>query len=178
MCGRYYFSLDDLAKDHFLRQKITQMSIFDFAQKEIFPSQNAIVLVAGKEEPEIEVMKWGIKGYQGKSLLINAREEGIAEKKTFRPMLKHRCLIPCNGFYEWKNKKKVFIYELEEPLFYLAGIFNELKEFVIVTGAADKEMKHVHHRTPIILREKDIKAYLQGDCEFAVDNDDLGFRLV
>lgn len=176
MCGRYYFSIEEAPAFAKLKQKITQMSISHFAQHEIFPSQNALVLVEGQADYSLDVMKWGIKGFQNK-LLINARNEGIETKKTFSPMLKHRCLIPCNGFYEWKNKKKVFIYEKEEPIFYLAGIYNEQKEFVIVTGEAEKDMKFVHHRTPIILHEKDIERYLKGDCEFAVDNDDLAFSL-
>lgn len=46
-----------------------------------------------------------------------------------------------------------------------------------MTGEAQKEMKFVHHRTPIILHEKDIERYLKGDCEFAVDNDGLAFSL-
>ena len=70
-----------------------------------------------------------------------------------------------------------FIYEKEEPLFYLAGIYNDQEEFVIVTGEAEKEMKHIHHRTPLIIHEQDIQRYLSGDCEFAVDNENLGFRL-
>lgn len=177
MCGRYYFSLEDIAESALLKKKISQMSISNFAQREVFPSQQALVLVEGKEDVfQVKVMKWGIKSYQG-SLLINARNEGIDQKRTFSPMLSHRCLIPCNGFYEWKNKKKVFIYEKEEPLFYLAGIYNEQDEFVIITGEAQKDMKHVHHRTPLIYHEKDIQRYLSFDCEFAVDNDNLGFRL-
>lgn len=176
MCGRYYFSLEDIADSALLKKKISQMSISNFAQREIFPSQQALVLIEGEDVFQVKVMKWGIKNYQG-SLLINARNEGIDQKRTFSPMLSHRCLIPCNGFYEWKNKKKVFIYEKEEPLFYLAGIYNEQDEFVIITGEAQKDMKHVHHRTPLIYHEKDIQRYLSLDCEFAVDNDNLGFRL-
>ena len=178
MCGRYYFSLEDTAAFAKLKRKITQMSIFSYAHQEVFPSQKSLVLVKDTRDEDytLKTMKWGIKGYQG-SLLINARNEGIETKKTFSPLLDHRCLIPCNGFYEWKNKKKVFIFEKKEPLFYLAGIYNEALEFVIVTGEAEKEMKHVHHRTPLIIHEQDINRYLNGDCEFAVDNDDLGFRL-
>lgn len=175
MCGRYYFSIEEALDQITLKKKIAQMTI-DFAKKEIFPSQQAIVLVEGPQDYETAVMKWGIKSYKG-SLLINARSETIHEKKTFQPMLSQRCLIPCNGFFEWKNKKKIFIYEKQESIFYLAGIYNQDHEFVIVTGEANKDMKQIHHRTPIILHERDIDRYLRHECEFAVDNDDLGFRL-
>lgn len=178
MCGRYYFALEDSLAFAKLKKKISQMSIFNFASQEVFPSQNALVLLENEDQNDyvVKTMKWGIKNYKG-ALMINARNEGIDQKKTFLPMLAHRCLIPCNGFYEWKNKKKIFIYEKEEPLFYLAGIYNDQEEFVIVTGEAEKEMKHIHHRTPLIIHEQDIQRYLSGDCEFAVDNENLGFRL-
>lgn len=178
MCGRYYFAMDDTIAFAKLKKKIAQMSIFDYSQNEIFPSQKVIVLVPDEHQDyQPTVMKWGIQGYHGK-LIINARSEGIEEKRTFSPFIKQRCLIPCNGFYEWKNKKKVLIYEKEEPLFYLAGIYNDHHEFVIVTGDSQKEMKYVHHRTPLIYHEKDIYRYLHDDCEFAVDNDHLSFQLV
>ena len=175
MCGRFYLFFDDDGKQTRLYHKVSELSVA-YAQKEIYPSQHALVLIEGNYEYNVSVMKWGISSYKG-SLLINARSEGIHEKKTFIPMLSKRCLIPCNGFYEWKQNKKIYIYEKEEPIFYLAGIYNQDHEFVIVTGEADNQMKQVHHRTPIIIKDKDVDAYLHHDCEFAVDNENLGFRL-
>ena len=175
MCGRYFFDLNQSIFTTNIKQKIAQLSIA-FAQNEIYPSQHVLVLVEQDREITVDVMKWGLTSYKG-SLLINARSVGIEEKKTFRPMLEHRCLIPCNGFYEWKNKKKIYITKKNEEMFYLAGIYNEQKEFVIVTGESQKQMKQIHHRTPIILHEADKERYIRHDCEFAVDNEDLEFEL-
>ena len=97
-------------------------------------------------------------------------------------MLSKKCLIPCNGFYEWvkigKQKQKIMIQREDAPLFYLAGIYNEQKEFVIVTGESVREMKDIHDRTPILMLEDQIPLYLQDELEFQVDNEHLTFTAV
>lgn len=179
MCGRYFFQLKDHKAFQKLRKKLEQMALFEYAKEEVFPSQQALVLVAGGQDYQLNVMKWGIQGFKS-NLLINARSEGIHEKKTFRPMLSKRCLIPCNGFFEWvsvgSKKEKIFIHKQDEPLVYLAGIYNEQKEFVIVTGESVLEMKSIHNRTPIMVKEEQIPQYLQGKLTFEVDNNDLLFE--
>ena len=111
MCGRYFFELRELPAFARLKHKIEQQALFEFAREEVFPGNQALVLVNGQDEFSLDVMKWGIEGPYGK--LINARSEGIEKKKTFRPMLSKKCLIPCNGFYEWvkvgKQKQKILI---------------------------------------------------------------------
>ena len=165
MCGRYFFELKELPAFARLKHKI---------------EQQALVLVNGQEDFSLDVMKWGIEGPYGK--LINARSEGIEKKKTFRSMLSKKCLIPCNGFYEWvkvgKQKQKILIQREDAPLFYLAGIYNEHKEFVIVTGESVRQMKDIHDRTPILMLEDQIPLYLQDELEFQVDNERLTFTAV
>ena len=117
MCGRYYFSIEEALAFAKLKQKITQMSISHYAQHEIFPSQNALVLVEGSKRLYFRCYEVGHERLSNK-LLINARNEGIETKKTFLPMLQHRCLIPCNGFYEWKNKKR-YLYTKKRNRFFI-----------------------------------------------------------
>lgn len=180
MCGRYFFELRELPEFARLKRKIEQQALFEYAREEVFPGNDALVLVSGEDGYALDVMHWGIQGPYGK--LINARSEGIDKKKTFRSMLSQKCLIPCNGFYEWvkvgKQKQKILIQREDVPLFYLAGIFNEQKEFVIVTGESHGLMKEVHDRTPILMFENQIPLYLQDELEFQVDNERLTFTAV
>jgi putative SOS response-associated peptidase YedK len=39
--------------------------------------------------------------------MINARAETITEKPSFKKLLQQRrCLIPANGFYQWRREGK------------------------------------------------------------------------
>lgn len=180
MCGRYFFQLEEGLEFYKLKKKLDQLALFEYAREEVFPSNQALVLVSDQQDDyTLDVMKWGITGYKG-NLLINARSEGIEEKKTFQPMLDKRCLIPCNGFYEWikkgKQKQKVYIQKQGEPLVYMAAIYNENKEFVIVTGESQHEMSKIHGRTPIMISEHQINSYLSDQISFKVENDNLAFH--
>ena len=79
--------------------------------------------------------------------MINARKETIAEKPSFRTALKkRRCIIPFDGFYEWKKTKDGtiphYIYCKDQELFSMAGLWETWK---------DEEGKPVHSFTVITL---------------------------
>src|ERR1041384_635603 len=99
--------------------------------------------------------------------MINARAETIAEKPAFRAALKkRRCLIPADGFYEWKKgetpkaPKQPFCIRLKskEP-FGFAGLWEhwtspdgeEVLSCTIITTEVNELLKEVHHRMPVIL---------------------------
>lgn len=181
MCGRYFFQLDENVSP-LLQEQLTQLALFDFQQGEIFPSQKILVLRQDHfAQPCPDVMKWGMIGYQGKRI-INARMEGMDQKAIFRPWLSHRCAIFANGFYEWTNyrkaKEKIYICKEQENLIYLAGIYNDKGECVIVTGEAQGEMTRIHHRTPIIMNECTMRNYLAQQIDFIVDNEHLAYEKV
>jgi putative SOS response-associated peptidase YedK len=61
--------------------------------------------------------------------MINARSETASTKPAFRDPLKfRRCLIPADGFYEWKktdSSKQPFCFEVSEgELFAFAGLWD------------------------------------------------------
>jgi len=57
---------------------------------------------------EAAMVRWGLVPHWAKDPSIgarmnNARAESVAQKPSFREAYrKRRCLIPANGFYEWK----------------------------------------------------------------------------
>lgn len=168
MCGRYFFQMEN---DHAAFQHLWDHwnhNAFDtFQQGEVFPTQQALVLLPNDHHDySLAVMKWGFHGYQNR-LIINARSEGIQEKYTFRPFVNNRCVIVANGFYEWqrngKTKTKYYIQFAQAPLVYMAGIYNNDQNFVIITKEADHEMAKIHHRMPILMSESQMLSYLHHE---------------
>lgn len=116
---------------------------------------------------------------------INARQETIFQKPSFRgAMTNKRCLIPVNGFYEYKHleDKSTELYEMTvflRKIFCLAGIYDEwidkesqktYRSFSIITTEANKLMAEIHNtklRMPVIFStEKEQNIWLEtGDLK-------------
>lgn len=107
--------------------------------------------------------------------LINARGETLAEKPAFRGVYKYkRCLIPADGFYEWKTqpgtKIKVphFIRLKSGKPFSLAGLWDEwhapdgsvVRSCTIVTTTPNGLMAPIHNRMPVILHPRNYSEWL------------------
>jgi len=111
--------------------------------------------------------------------MINARAETIAEKASFKRSFKHkRCLVPSDGFYEWKKGKPG---ATKQPLritlktvepFAFAGLWETwtrpgdgemIYSFTIITTTANELLATLHDRMPVILNKKDEDAWLDPD---------------
>ena len=112
------------------------------------------------------------------SRMINARAETLAEKPSYRTALtRRRCLIPADGFYEWReadNPKEggrtpmYFHRADDDALFAFAGLWDEwhapdgspLRSCTIITGTPNPLVAPIHDRMPIILRPENESAWL------------------
>jgi putative SOS response-associated peptidase YedK len=106
--------------------------------------------------------------------LINARAESLSEKISFKSSFqRRRCIIPADGFYEWKKlgKKTKIPYRFtlrDEELFSFAGIWEEYETvsgesqhtFLILTTTANELVSEVHDRMPVILNGDQEKKWL------------------
>ncbi len=142
-------------------------------------------------ERELVLMRWGLVPFFAKSLedfkgfsTFNARAETLATAATWRkPFQKRRCLVPADGFYEWKAlddskkpKKQPFAISLRsgEP-FAFAGLWDAWKDpdgrwlesFAIITTEANEIMAPIHSRMPAILAPRDWPEWLDRDTERA-----------
>jgi putative SOS response-associated peptidase YedK len=137
----------------------------------IAPTQNVEVIRQHPEEPKRfgSRMRWGLIPSWAKDAsvgykMINARAETVATKPSFCEALKkRRCLIPADGFYEWKKEGKTktpFCFIMaDKSLFAFAGIWETWKNPVgqlietcsIITTTPNALCADVHDRMPVIL---------------------------
>jgi putative SOS response-associated peptidase YedK len=166
MCGRYTLTSAPQAV----------RALFYYDEQPNFPARYNIAptqpipivrLVDGKRQ--FALVRWGllpswVKDPKAFSLLINARGETASEKPAFRAaMRRRRCLIPADGFYEWKalgaRKQPYFIHNKSgEPLAF-AGLWEtwtgpngeEVDTAAIVTTDANATLSDIHNRMPVIV---------------------------
>lgn len=109
--------------------------------------------------------------------MINARAETVAEKPSFRAAFqRRRCLIPANGFFEWKPvgngvKQPYYIQLKNGQSFAFAGIWERweggdgdmFETCAVITTEATHELMPIHHRMPVILPSDSYDRWLTGD---------------
>ncbi|MNY17416.1 putative SOS response-associated peptidase YedK [compost metagenome] len=146
----------------------------------IAPSQPIpiIRLDASDRARHLSLARWGLvpgwtKDPKTAPHPINARAESAAEKPTFRDAFRQRrCLIPADGFYEWKTqdakKQPVRFTMQDDHLFAFAGLWERwqapdgtlLETATILTTEANALVRPVHDRMPVILAPAAYEAWL------------------
>ncbi len=192
MCGRFTLTLDGslLAALFGLEAPLDWLPRHNIA-----PCQEVLTLrqpvESAKKAREATHLRWGLvprwaKDNKNASRMINARSETAREKPSFRSLVNtRRCLIPADGFYEWKTEGGTkqpfwFSFPKRQP-FVFAGlweppnldIFKGQSEQVstvdskpllgtctILTTPSQGWLQDYHDRMPVILDEGDWAAWL------------------
>lgn len=176
MCGRY--SQSKIKKE-------LEKDLGAVADEPIDPSYNIAPtqyapVVTQKAPARINRFRWGLVPSWADTpavgaKMINARLESIEEKPAYAPLLENqRCIIPSDGYYEWKRMGKTIIpYRISLPdngLFCFAGLYDEWKgkdgqpmhTFTVITLPAAPGLAHIHERMPAILPLGKEKLWLSG----------------
>ena len=182
MCGRYVLEdVEELSERFRLQaERFGLRPRFNAAPTDELP----VVLMNADGERELRPMRWGLtpkwrrKEGQAAPPLFNARSETVAEKPTFRKLLRtQRCLVPTNGFFEWERRggKKLphYFTVSDEPLVALAGLYDEsvddegevIPAYTILTTRPNQLLEQFHNRMPVILRPEDEETWLDPDLD-------------
>lgn len=137
----------------------------------IAPTQSApVARLHGSGAREIAWLRWGLvpswaPDASRAARLINARAETVAQKPSYREAYRaRRCLVPADGFYEWRRAGSARIpthFQRTGGLpFAFAGLWERwagsagagpLETFTVLTTEANKLVGEVHDRMPVIL---------------------------
>ena len=166
MCGRYTITSSPEAFRKLFRY--AEQPNFP-ARYNVAPTQPIPIVYLRDGERHFALMRWGllpswVKDPKDFPLLVNARGESVVDKPAFRNAMKYRrCLIPADGFYEWKpvgGRKQPFYVRAKsgEPLAF-AGLYEtwtgpngeELDTAIIVTTRANRTLAPIHDRMPVVV---------------------------
>jgi putative SOS response-associated peptidase YedK len=173
MCGRYTqtAAFDELA----LRFGITieDTALEDLGPRyNVAPSQPVPIVVGQAGGRRLVMAKWGFRPAwvkTGTLAPINAKAETVATSRMFEGAVKHaRCLVPADGFYEWKpvpgqRRKQPYYLRLKGGgLFAFAGLYTPPDAgsaapatCTIITTTANELAAAIHDRMPVILERDD-----------------------
>ncbi len=170
MCGRY--SLHSNPEVVALMFGLSEVPAYQ-PRYNIAPASQVLIARQEGELRGAAMVKWGLVPRWAKdpamgTRMNNARAETVAEKPSFREAYrKRRCLIPANGFYEWKLengvKQPYYIHPSAGELFAFAGLWeqwNDLQTCAVITTEANARMAAVHERMPVIVAPDEYSAWL------------------
>ncbi len=181
MCGRYTLR----ASPAMLAEVFELLRTPDLGPRyNIAPTQQVAVIRRNDGGRVLSTMHWGLipswaKDRSIAARMINARSETLAEKPSFRtPFHRRRCLIPADGFFEWKTlapqKKQPFLIEKADGQpFAFAGLWElwkppegeAIESCTIITTEANGTLRSLHDRMPVILDERDYDAWMDPELK-------------
>ena len=190
MCGRYRLT----AKERYLRDHFELDDDPPWTPRwNIAPTQRIATIRRHRSEPNriFSLVRWGLIPYWAKDpsiglKTINAMSETAAEKPAFRDAMRwRRCLIPADGFYEWKRlgpkEKQPYSFGMgDDSPFAFAGLWDRWRDqagemietCTILTTKPNSLLADVHDRMPVMLRTEDYDLWLDPgitDPERVVD---------
>lgn len=133
----------------------------------------------------VKSMTWGVNSdyiYQYTTAhthshqIINIRSDTLVDKDDFEHWSNtHRCIVIASGYYEWEKRGKLkiphYFYPSSQGVMLLAGLwFHDDSDtegsglyYAIVTTAAPEQIKHIHHRMPVILPNRAMSLWLSTE---------------
>lgn len=138
-------------------------------------------VITGSAQKGISTFYWGMHPAFAKQKtlserIINQRAEQLTEKPALKKILmRHRCIIPADGFFGWRKigKKTLIPYRFtlsNNSLFSIAGIWSEFENekddevhtFTLITLPANEAVLSVQERMPVIFTPDQERLWLDN----------------
>ncbi len=184
MCGRYALTLPPDA----MRALFAYREQPNFPPRyNIAPTQPVPVVRLHEGARQFMLMRWGfipgwVRQMKDFPLVINIRGERAREKPSFRAAFaRRRCLMPADGFYEWRRSgqgrqapNQAYLFRRpDRGMFAFAALWetwhsadgSEIDTVALVNGPANGLMAAIHERCPVIVDPADFDGWLDPDAE-------------
>jgi putative SOS response-associated peptidase YedK len=191
MCGRVYQTYTDqeLYFQYLNKQPLVPLQLIPVYN--LCPTQNSPVLRLVDRELQFEQMRWQLVPnwqpvFNTKLSTINAKSETVFNSALFGDLVvRQRCIVPISGFYEWKTegqRKRPFkIHRQDNAIMSLAGIWDtwrpgtplERRSFSVLTTTANRFMREIHDRMPVIVDQRVIGDWLNPEVDERKDLQEL-----
>ncbi|QLG28940.1 SOS response-associated peptidase [Halorarum halophilum] len=178
MCGRTSLAIDPAVLmerfDATPAEDVTIRPRYNIAPRD------ELLAVQNDAPQEFDLLEWGFLPQwaddpEDVPRPINARSETVAEKSMFREAFEQRrCLLPADGFYEWKGTRgSKQPYRIERPdrsPYAYAGLWETWTSAegdprvtcTILTTEANEVVEPIHDRMPVILEQQHEETWLSG----------------
>lgn len=181
MCGRYATTVDPalLAVELDAVDESGPAGDQLLIDYNVAPTSPILTVVRGGGRRRIRRMRWGFvapwaQEYAAGPPLFNARAESVATKPTFRDSIQNRrCLVPMDGWYEWKTGLDAAGRPVKTPLYmsagdgstlFMAGVWSTWggarESCAVLTTDSVGPLRRVHDRMPLILPRADWERWL------------------
>jgi putative SOS response-associated peptidase YedK len=177
MCGRYVI----ISSPEAIRKLFGYPEQPNFPPRyNVAPTQPVPIVRIMDGKRQFALVRWGlipawVKDPKTFTLLINARADSVIDKPSFRnAMRRRRCLFPADGFYEWKSEGEsrrpfAVLTQNRQPIAF-AGVWEtwmgpngeEMETAAIITTDANRALRHIHHRMPVVIPPEAFDFWL--DC--------------
>ncbi|HEX4868338.1 MAG TPA: SOS response-associated peptidase [Acidimicrobiales bacterium] len=156
----------------------------------VAPTRDVYAVLSDGSTRHLDAFHWGLVPLWAKdakigSKMINARAETLAEKNAYKSAFKRRrCLVPADGFYEWRKdpdappkakKQPFFIHRPDGRPYAFAGLWEvwrgpnkdqePLRSCTIITTTPNEPMAAIHDRMPVILPESAWDTWLDREVD-------------
>jgi putative SOS response-associated peptidase YedK len=179
MCGRFTLTVSArVLADLFQIEELPNLE----PRYNIAPTQPVLIVrVTAASRREFAETRWGLIPSWAKdpkigARMINARAETVAEKPSFRSAVRsRRCLIPADGFYEWRKvpggKQPYLIRFADASPFAFAGLWERwpggdggpVESCSIITTTPNRLVAEIHDRMPVIVPNQRHVDWLQPE---------------
>ncbi len=179
MCGRFIqYSDPEIYAKQFGLDEIDPVA----PSYNVAPSQQVMII---RQRPtgvrELMHVRWGLipswsKGPDNRYTMINARAETVGHKPAYRTAFRRRrCLIPTEGFYEWRTlasgKQPYLIRRKDQAPFAMAGIREvwhgknspPVESCSIIVTNSNAVISPIHDRMPVVLDPLDYDVWLNPE---------------